>query len=519
MQRAPPERRLRAEVRVVVALGLVFAFAARFASYSLHADDAFISFRYAENLATLGELVYNAGERVEGFSNLSYTLILAAAASLGVAPPTAATAIGVGAGALTVLGVAHGAHHHLGASPTVAASMGLALALSPSFAFWAGGGLETPLFALLLLLAWLTADAAAGGGLRTAALFGLLGGTLALTRPEGHALVPLVGALLWARGGSRRQIASALAVATALPLAALGWRAAYYGAWVPNPVLAKLAFNGASLARGAAYVWEGVRDDALYLLLPAVLFGDLRSARHRTVLVGAGLGGALAIVAGGDGLYRARLLAPWVPLLLLAATSGTERLWSRSGRWRAVALAGPLATAIVPLASTRFFRDHTLADVREWEERWSAVGAALAPHRTPEALLATNVAGRVPYRSRWRTLDLLGLTDRVIATTPAVAAGGGYAGHERAAPGYVLSRMPDVIYLSVLDGLPAAAVSDPRVVEAVVARGSLYRYAPLFGSAELWDHYAPARLPLSDGTAANLLVRRDGSLRALAGAE
>jgi hypothetical protein len=114
---------------------------------------------------------------------------------------------------------------------------------------------------------------------------------------------------------------------------------------------------------------------------------------------------------------------------------------------------------------------------------------------------------------------MLGLTDRVIATTPAAGAGRGYAGHERAAPGYVLSRMPDVIYLSVLDGLPVPAFTDRHVVQAVVARGSLYRYAPLFGSSELWDRYAPARLLLPDGTAANLLVRRDGALRALAVAE
>jgi len=507
------------QLRAALALGLVFAFAARFTGYSLLADDAFISFRYADNLVTLGELVYNAGERVEGFSNLSFTLLLAAAARLGVAPPTAATAMGFAAGALTVLGVAHGAHRHLGGSPVVGAALALALALSPSFVFWANGGLETAVFALLILAGWHVAESTKRGRRRDAALLGSIGGALALTRPEGHVLLPLVGVLLWLRGARPHQIATGLVIATALPLAALGWRVAYYGAWVPNPVLAKLTLTGASLARGAAYVAEGLRDDALYLLLPAVLLGDLRATRHRVLLFGIGLGGALAIAAGGDGLYRARLLAPWIPLLMLSATSGVERLWRRGGPWRAVALAGPLATALVPLTSDRFFRGYSLAEVRDWEERWSAVGAALAPRRTPTALLATNVAGRVPYRSGWRTLDLLGLTDRVIATTPTRDAGRGYAGHERAAPAYVLERAPDVIYLSVLDGLPAPAFADHRVVEAVVARGSLHRYAALFASPTLWERYAPARLPLRDGTAANLFVRRDGALGDLADAE
>ncbi|MGO8788779.1 MAG: hypothetical protein ACLQVL_15550 [Terriglobia bacterium] len=37
-------------------------------------DDAFISYRYAENLARGEGLVFNPGERVEGYSNLLYLL-------------------------------------------------------------------------------------------------------------------------------------------------------------------------------------------------------------------------------------------------------------------------------------------------------------------------------------------------------------------------------------------------------------------------------------------------------------
>lgn len=42
-----------------------------------YVDDAWITFRYANNLATKGELVFNEGERVEGISNLLWTLVLA----------------------------------------------------------------------------------------------------------------------------------------------------------------------------------------------------------------------------------------------------------------------------------------------------------------------------------------------------------------------------------------------------------------------------------------------------------
>ena len=40
-------------------------------------DDAFISFRYARNLALHGQLVFNLGERVEGYTNFLWTVILA----------------------------------------------------------------------------------------------------------------------------------------------------------------------------------------------------------------------------------------------------------------------------------------------------------------------------------------------------------------------------------------------------------------------------------------------------------
>ena len=46
-------------------------------------DDAFISFRYAENLSEGKGLVFNEGERVEGYSNFLWTLWIAAGLSLG----------------------------------------------------------------------------------------------------------------------------------------------------------------------------------------------------------------------------------------------------------------------------------------------------------------------------------------------------------------------------------------------------------------------------------------------------
>ena len=50
-------------------------------------DDAFISFRYARHLIDGQGLVYNPGERVEGFSNLLWVLAMAAGYAVGLDMP------------------------------------------------------------------------------------------------------------------------------------------------------------------------------------------------------------------------------------------------------------------------------------------------------------------------------------------------------------------------------------------------------------------------------------------------
>src|SRR4029450_2282074 len=55
--------------------------------YRFLCDDAFISFRYAHNLASGQGLVFNPGfERVEGYSNFLWVVVLAAFDALGARP-------------------------------------------------------------------------------------------------------------------------------------------------------------------------------------------------------------------------------------------------------------------------------------------------------------------------------------------------------------------------------------------------------------------------------------------------
>jgi len=56
-------------------------------------DDAFISFRYAKNLASGMGLVYNPNERVEGYTNFLWTVIFAGFFFLKIDPILASKAL------------------------------------------------------------------------------------------------------------------------------------------------------------------------------------------------------------------------------------------------------------------------------------------------------------------------------------------------------------------------------------------------------------------------------------------
>ncbi|MGB5138377.1 MAG: hypothetical protein WBP29_07570, partial [Candidatus Zixiibacteriota bacterium] len=68
--------------------------------FELTQDDAYISFRYAENLINGDGLVFNIGERVEGYTNFLWVILLALAKGLlGVDYLATSRVLGVAAGA------------------------------------------------------------------------------------------------------------------------------------------------------------------------------------------------------------------------------------------------------------------------------------------------------------------------------------------------------------------------------------------------------------------------------------
>ncbi|MEO5619046.1 MAG: hypothetical protein ABIS67_14855 [Candidatus Eisenbacteria bacterium] len=349
---APPAPRpgpLGWPVHAALALTLVALFAHAL-SYRFLTDDAYISFRYAQNFAHGHGLVFNpGGERVEGYSNFLWVLILATFERVGVAPERAANPLSLLATAGLWWVVVRFAiqQRPAGAPAWLVVIPPAILAVSRSIAVWSTGGLETRLFELLatagLMQVAEETDVARAGRDPGRPWGALLLGLAALTRPDGAlvavcALAASLGLFWMARRFALPELARA-AIARGWPAVALigshyAFRFLYYGAWAPNTYYAKVGGRLRPEA-GLEYLAAFALEYAAFLWVPLLVlaFANARRSPARTwiVVASAALVPHLlyVIAIGGDHFeYRPLdVLFPYIGLLLAqgaAAWTGTR---------------------------------------------------------------------------------------------------------------------------------------------------------------------------------------------------
>ena len=79
---------------IAIATAVVVLVAHNVATQPWTLDDAYISFRYAENLVAGDGLVFNPGERVEGYTNFLWVMGVAALNLVGLGSVEAAKLMG-----------------------------------------------------------------------------------------------------------------------------------------------------------------------------------------------------------------------------------------------------------------------------------------------------------------------------------------------------------------------------------------------------------------------------------------
>jgi arabinofuranosyltransferase len=247
-------------------------------------DDAYISFRYAQNALLGYGLVFNPGEKVEGFTNFLWTVLMLPFEGSGVDVGRASIVLGAALSLAIlwlVLRFARLANLPRGAGGLAA----LLLAVDGTFALWSVGGLETALFAFLVF---------AGAVLyvreqeaETAPYSGVFFALAAMTRPEGLMVFGLTVAhqaawrvLMERRLFTGRDIGrGGLFAALFVPYWLGRW--SYYQSFFPNSFHAKVSIAGpeAQLERGWRHVTQFVGVHLGWVVLaPAaiVVAGALR---------------------------------------------------------------------------------------------------------------------------------------------------------------------------------------------------------------------------------------------------
>ncbi len=472
---------------LLVGGSLYLFFVLSWAWHEITYDDALISLRYSRMLAEGHGLVWNPGERVEGYSNFSWVILMALIRRMGGDIVAWAKIVGMLANLGTLL-LLLSITARKAYDPFAAAALAM-LAFFPPFVIWGVTGLETAFYTFLVTL---LIHAALRERVFLLSLGALL---LALTRPEGAFLGGVAYLLCFFRSpGQRRAFYRWGGIALALYLGYTLWRILYFGDLFPNTFYAKATGGHAQFWMGLRYLRHTLRDHATWVpwIVGVPLFYLLR---RRPVPLRVLLPFALVVAqfffivaVGGDWMWHKRFVHPVLPAMFLLVVEGLRLLWDRSTErvlWRiVVGIAFLLAfwQHTPSWTQSRYylaFRPHPIAYAMESDlvpmgRRLSRFLEGIAP---PHATLASNHVGVFAYYTDLAILDMTGLNDRHIAHLS-----GNRPLHTKFDADYVLRRRPEFIIINTrTPPKDHKIVADYWAGEAAVLAHPEFRksYAPL----------------------------------------
>jgi arabinofuranosyltransferase len=401
-------------------------------------DDAYITFRYADNFVHGRGIVFNQGEYVEGYSNFLWLMTISSFMFLGLKPVIVSQLLGVvfyvGSCLLIYLFGEHlfrdFNHRYFFAVLTV-----FSFASSRSTLFFSTSGMEHSLFIFLLLISayflfvredvWL------------ANLCFLL---LILTRLEGLLFFVLANGFFFLEKRKydvwKKQLLSVV-VALSVFAAYLLWKFFYYHSLLPNTFYTKVSgfFFGSGLRYTAGFV---LSYPIMIVLLPFfiyALFSKMTIVRYFSVATL--LYCAYLIGIGGDYMGY-RLINQVFIFYCLAGFFGFLVFVSDEQRQKhtitTITMIIMLSLILIPIIRGEVYTDVSLniniLDI-ETQSNWVQIGERLAASNLPEnTSIAITAAGAIPYYSKLYTLDMLGLSDSNISRSKPIDA---RAGHRKQA--------------------------------------------------------------------------------------
>jgi hypothetical protein len=445
-------------------------------------DDAMTSMQYAKNLARGNGLVFNVGERVDGYTNFLWVLFMtplyAFCHALGVSfvPALIHATVLIAAGCVVLVYVI--ASRHLKRQLAVWIAL-LFTVVDNAFTTWAGLGLEVHFLALFMLLALYFQGSVLP---RRSVYAGLALLAAHLTRPDaalfcaaflGSEAIEVVLALFGRDRPRALEVARRIGITALcwlLPFAGyFAWHYAYYGFPFPNTYYVKLGGEIDAWARGFVYVRDFFEVRWYLPLLGVFAIVRSRDRTVRTLLLYLPAHTLYVVYVGGDFMPGHRFFVPELPLFGLLLASGADQLFSLDGRELSrrfllrvglgrVYVAGFVSAAVIAgfaLLAVRQREGGAIETaIRMWRDdhsRQRQLMRFLKERVAPGSTFATCLIGHTGFLGDFRVIDTCAIIDPVIAHREVPNFGRGQPGHEKTAPvDYILAKKPDYIGVYVL---------------------------------------------------------------------
>lgn len=432
-------------------------------------DDAYISFRYGRNLVQGNGLVFNPGEKVEGYTNFLWTII--------TSPFTIIETIDISYFALTlgliftlvnisiILKIIRLFSSYFSNKPAYLILLPVIFfVLDDSVAFWAIGGMEFPLFTLLILSAayyYFRINEKPWNHVFVTVFFMLC----TLTRPEGNMLFALtMFHMLLKRGmidGFKRKFIQMLGLYAIFTFIYYGYKYLYYGYFIPNTFYAKgvtdiqmnliLGFKYLALCIGSRFY--------IFLFILFVPFkSDFRDFKLSYLLLFSAVYIFYLVFVGGDWMIANRFFVPLIPFLYILSSIGITYAIDKLFKYykaydeKTLLRATKYVNGMVRLLCTALlivtlvlleYRQLIIKDNNaNYELQWSMFGKWLKNNVSPNTVIAVGPAGKIPYYSELYTIDMWGLNNEHIAKVKSKKL---QAGHKKFDFEYVLSLNPEFI--------------------------------------------------------------------------
>lgn len=416
-------------------------------------DDAFISFRYADNLVHGKGLTWNEGDKVEGYTNFLWTMIMTIPFMVNIDVVVFAYVLGLVIFTAN-LALTYRLAVYLFSSPWISLLCIFLLGTNYTFSCYATGGLETGLqtfFFLLAVLGVITFRSAAPHKPYHLFLISCVFSFALLTRLDSAILLLatspfLIKGVIDTSHSSRETLRNMLFLSIPAVLfigSWLLWKSYYYGDILPNTYYAKV--SNSSSFRGMLYLYGFFSS---YWLIPFV-FLILASAdrflrkesSHISIIATLAFLWCFYLVHVGGDFMEFRFLVPILPFMIILAAWLIFRVLNQRALQVALALLIFMGSIHHYITFSRTSLNWEIESIQElhghlthpWEN-WGQVGIVLRDlfeGSQSDVIIATTAAGAIPFYSRLPTVDMHGLNDSWIARHGRIT--GNRPGHQRRA--------------------------------------------------------------------------------------